>query len=308
MGEAIDKDPEKAVQATMRAQGGLISRAQARAAGLVDHDIRRRIRRNEWAQVHPGVYINHTGSLTWTRRAWAALLFCSPEGGGAALSHDWALRASDGPGRSHRRDSDPIYVAVARERTVRAPAGVVVRRTTRLGDAVQWNKHPPRVRIEEALIDVALQRRDEFGAIALLADGIQSRRTTATRLLESLAARPRVARRSFLEGVLRDLEAGACSALEQAYLDRVERRHALPDAHRQVRDSVRGTVYRDVLYEEQNLIVELDGRQFHDTCTTAGCIGELLAQRGWSGTIRRCPDCQRVDSQPPGDWESTRCA
>lgn len=60
--------------------------------------------------------------------------------------------------------------------------------------------------------------------------------------------RSRIARRALLVGVLADLEAGACSVLEQGYLRRVERAHALPVAERQVRASTRGTAFRDVEY------------------------------------------------------------
>ena len=59
--------------------------------------------------VHPGVYVNHTGELTWLQRAWAAVLFAWP----AALSHDSALRAADGPGSTRRRSSMSPWDAIA---------------------------------------------------------------------------------------------------------------------------------------------------------------------------------------------------
>ncbi len=50
--------------------------------------------------------------------------------------------------------------------------------------------------------------------------------------------------------VLRDVDAGACSVLEHGYLTLVERAHHCPRHRRQVRDSHRGPLYRDVVYEE----------------------------------------------------------
>jgi hypothetical protein len=52
----------------LRDQAGVIARRQALEAGLTDNDIRRRLRRREWVSVHPGVYVDHTGPLTWLQR------------------------------------------------------------------------------------------------------------------------------------------------------------------------------------------------------------------------------------------------
>ena len=59
-------------------QDGVIARWQALAAGATDSDIERRLRRREWARVSPGVYVDHTGPLTWRQRAWAAVLAVWP--------------------------------------------------------------------------------------------------------------------------------------------------------------------------------------------------------------------------------------
>jgi len=144
-------------------------------------------------------------------------------------------------------------------------------------------------------------------------------------LREVLAARLRVPRRGWLDAVLRDLETGACSVLEQAYLERVERAHGLPIASRQgADDSRQKLVYRDAEYAV-GLIVELDGRLFHDSattrdadmerdldaalgggqtirlswgqvvdrgCSTAGKVGQVLGLHGWSGVVQPCgPEC-----------------
>jgi hypothetical protein len=174
------------------------------------------------------------------------------------------------------------------------------------------------------VLDVAAATRTDFAALGELSRAVQGRRTTAERLLTALGSRQRIARRSWMTGVLQDVSAGACSVLEQGYLDRVERRHGLAPARRQVRDRVgAGVIYRDVEYHV-GLVVELDGL-FHDTttqrdadldrdlvtavagkdsvrlsygqvfdrsCWTAAHVGALLRTRGWSGSARTCaPDC-----------------
>lgn len=303
-------------------QSGVIARRQAITCGLSSHDVRRLVRRREWAPVHPGVYVDHTGPLTWLQRAWAAVL-AVPD---SALSHASAVRALDGPGR-READVGPIHIAVDRTRTVRTPAGVVRHYVTDLADRVQWNASPPRMRIEHATLDLAAGARSDFEAIACLAEAVQARRTTAPRMLDALGGRERIGRREFLASVLADVTVGTCSVLEHGYLTRVERPHGLPCAQRQLRSSARGPVYRDVDYEGLGLLVELDGRLFHDTtkardrdldrdldaavdgrftvrlgwgqvfgrpCETAPRIGRLLQKRGWRGATTRCPTCPVV--------------
>jgi hypothetical protein len=302
-------------------QDGVISRRQALATGATPNDIRRLLRRREWSAAIPGVYVTHTGPLTWTQRAWVAVLAFMP----AALCHDSALRAVDGPGRRGRDDSGPIHVAVDRNRAVPVRReGIITHHLADLAGKVQWNSSPPRVRIEHAVLDVAAEARSDYEAIAVLADAVQARRTTAARLRVVLDERTRIARRSLLAGALDDIAQGTCSLLEHGYLNRVERPHGLPRGQRQVGSSSHGPIYRDVTYVRHGLVVELDGRLFHDSarardrdldrdldaaveglagirlgwgqvfdrsCRTAVRVGELLRQRGWAGNIQRCPDC-----------------
>lgn len=301
-------------------QSGVVSRRQALERGLGDHDLRRLVRRRELTVVHPGVLVDHTGPLLWAQRAWAATLSVAP----SALSGTSALRAVNGPGRRDHDDRAPIHVAVDRQRKVVSPAGVVVHRVAGLEDRVLWNTSPPRLRTEEAVIDLAADARSELDAVHRIADAVQSRSTTADRLRAALDSRARVPRRSFLADVLDDIDQGACSVLEHGYLTRVERPHGLQRADRQVRDSARGPVYRDVDYREHGLVVELDGRLFHDSarardrdldrdlevvvsgrrsvrlgwgqvfdrpCRTASHVAALLRAGGWTGCPIMCPDC-----------------
>lgn len=301
-------------------QAGTISRHQALRAGCEPHDIRRRKRRREWAEVHPGVYVNHTGPLTWQQRAWAAVLVCAP----AALCHESAKRAADGPGRTTHDDGKPIHVAVGSNRTPDPPPGVIVHRLADLDTKVHWNTSPPRQRVEEVAVDLAAKARRDIDAIAELCDVVRSRQTTPARLAAALDGRSRVARRRLLEAVVADVAAGTCSALEQGYLARVERPHGLPRAHRQFKESLKGPLYRDAVYSHFGAIVELDGRMYHSSvrardadlerdldafvtgrvtarlgwgqvfdrsCTTAYKLAVAFQRLGWNGQFQRCPRC-----------------
>ena len=301
-------------------QAGVVTRNQAESAGLQRHDLRRLVRRRELLPLHPGVYVDHTGAPTFVHRAWAATLLLEP----AALTHTSALRAAEGPGS--QRPGEPVHVAVDRDRHHRLQRpGIVVHRVAHLGDRVMWHTGPPRVRYEEAALDVAAAAATDFQALAELSRAVQTRRTTALRLQQALAGRERISRRCWIDAVLTDVAQGTCSVLEHGYLQRVERAHGLALARRQVRDRLgAGSVYRDVLYAG-GVVVELDGRLFHDTttqrdrdfdrdlaaaadglrtvrvswgqvfdrpCWTAGRIERVLVRAGWPGPARPCgPTC-----------------
>ena len=319
-GPEPDPVDRQALRALMANQDGVISRRQAVECGLGDAAVRRLVRRREWVVVHRGVYVDHTGPLTWRQRAWAACLAAWP----AALSHQSALRAADGPGRRDGDDDGPVHIAVASGRRALGLAGVRVHDLAAFPSRVQWNHSPPRVRIEEVVLDLAAGAVDDLAAIGVVADAVRSRRTTAPRLRRALDSRLRIRRRELLRAVLVDVADGTHSALEHAYLTRVERAHGLPTGDRQAIDRRAGTIYRDVDYPDYGLVVELDGRLGHrsaadrdrdlardlvaktggrDTvrlgwgqatrhaCATARHVGVLLRQRGWTGQVLRCPAC-----------------
>lgn len=123
--------------------------------------------------------------------------------------------------------------------------------------------------------------------------------------------------------------------LEHGYVARVERPHGIPRARRQVRAVIAGApVYRDAEIDER-IVVELDGRMFHDSttardrdmerdldasvvgrttvrlgwgqvfdrpCSTAQKIGQLLAVHGWTGGLRRCGTSCSVSGNFPVTW------
>jgi hypothetical protein len=310
------------VAAHLAHQDGLITRAQALASGLTVTDLKRRLRRREWVQVHPGVYINHTGALTWRQRAWAAVLAAGPD---AALCLGSALRAHEGPGR-HGADDSVLHVAVAHGRPRVAPPGVRIHQMVALGSRVQWNKTPPSTRYDDTVLDLAAHGT-RMTSVARLADACGSRRTTAARLRDRLDERKRIAQRDWLRAVLSDVADGTCSVLEHGYLDLVERPHGLPPGTRQaLRDLGNGRVYRDVDLPGLGVRIELDGKLFHTStedrdkdlerdldavvaedgttirlgfgqvydrpCSTATKLAKVMQRRGWDGEPTPCDACR----------------
>ena len=102
-------------------QERVVSRAQVLDAGGNDNDIARMVRRREWAQVYPGVYVDHTGPLTLARQQEsAAVLYCAP----AALTGRSALRRYGVPvGRAFDDAATIVHVSVDRGRRLAARPG-----------------------------------------------------------------------------------------------------------------------------------------------------------------------------------------
>lgn len=311
---------ERALAALLRRQAGVVSRRQVFALGAQPHDLRRWVRRRELAVILPGCLVDHTGVPTWLQRAWAAVLACEP----AALGQESALAAATEKGRREGHPG-PIQVVVESDRSLRGLPGVQITRRRDLSRRVLWQAAPPRLRPEDAALDLAAAAADELAAVAALTGVCGDRLTTSARLKAALEARCQLRRGRWMRQVISDIESGTHSVLEHAYLSLVERPHGLPRGHRQVRaEGAGGTVIRDVGYPWP-VVVELDGRAHHGSweqrehdldrdlelaglgvltvrlsygqvldrpCATAVQVAAVLAQRGWTGQPNRCsPNC-----------------
>lgn len=301
-------------------QDGVVTRAQLVAASLTRAQVETLLRRKALVALHPGTYLTHTGTPTWSQRCWAATLYA----GRSALHLDSAL---------HRPGADPtprgpVHVAVDWSRRVVAQPGLQIHRVRDLDDLVQWNLAPPRVRLEVAAVEVAHRAVDELAAISALAAVVGSRRTVAARLRLEVRRRGRLRRRALLTELLDDLERGTHSVLEHGYLVRVLRPHGLPDptSRQAPATGSAGREYRDAAHDDFDLHVELDGR-LHDTseardrdadrdlddlargtaaprlryrqvfatpCRTAARLAKVFGARGWDGTPVPCraPACE----------------
>ncbi len=181
--------------------------------------------------------------------------------------------------------------------------------------------NPPRIAIEDIVLDLAAAEDDVGRAVTWVTTAVQSRLTTPARIRRAMQARHFVRHRRFLERLLNDVAEGVRSALELSYLHDVERAHGLPVGQRQ---QVRRRTETDVWYEEFGLLVELDGKVGHigrgrfrdmrrDNSATSdglatlryghadvfGCacevaleVGHNLALRGWTGLVMPCPRCR----------------
>ncbi len=297
-------------------QSGVVARHQLLDLGATPKDIERMLRRRDLTPSYAGVYVDHSGPLTRRQREWAAVQAIWP----AALTRETALPLDD---------RGVLHLAVHSDRTVQTPPRCVIHRTERLDDWVDWRAGPPAVTVDHALIDVMSTRiadDDVAGAFAALAQVAHTRLASPATLLAALGTRSRVSQRATIVGMVTDLAEGLCSVLERGYVHRVERPHGLPRGTRQATSRATGRrTDQDVRYRQYGVVVELDGRGYHDNpkawdddarrdmaeratsdlttvrvtyglvfgdeCRTASWIGAILQRQGWQGEVRRCHRC-----------------
>jgi hypothetical protein len=297
---------------TITEQRGLVTREQCLEAGMTSKAVRWKLESGQWLRAHPGVYQTLRGKDDWRTTALGAQLAVP----GSAWSHHTAAHVHGL--LSH--PPDRVDLLVDSSKRVTAPRGVTIHRRLDADshlDPLHW---PWRTTIEETVLDVTTTASvDEV--FAILGRAFQRQLTTEDALRGHLAARTRHPHRKWLEVVLADAASGAESALEMRFLRDVERAHGLPVGVRQRSTEPSRAERHDVAYEEQRVLVELDGRLGHDgtearirdgvrdrrsattgwlttrafwrdvlgfPCDLAYDLGAVFYSRGWVGTLKPC--------------------
>ena len=224
-----------------------------------------------------------------------------------------------------------VVVAVPGGRKVRQRlVGVHVVRSDAVVARADLRREPPRTTVEDTVLDLVNDSRDDHEAIGWITAALSARKTYPGRLLLASSRRQRLARRSVVEATCGRVRAGSTSPLEIGWVDRVERPHGLPKAARQEVGAGRvGRVFRDIVYEAFGVLVELDGRLGHEgaenafrdmdrdnravlggrvtlrfgwvavmghPCEAALQVAHVLMARGWAGQLKVCgPGCVVAD-------------
>ena len=293
------------------AQSDLLTTGQAADVGLQEDGLQRRVEESNWRRLGNGLYDTAPGHDTPLKATWTAALQVgepSAIGGDAAL----VLHGFD------RRFGVP-EIWVPDDRRPRSTTRARVRRD-KIGRLDRRVGSPSRISVEDAVLDVG-QRLSAEPLVSLLSEAVRLRVTTLDRIRHAMQGRRRMRHRDLFKDLLDDL-IGVESTLEYVYRRDVERVHALPRGVRQV--SLSAGTRSDVLYDEQGVIVELDGRFGHldpnsafrdlrrdnkhaqrnlvtlrygsadvraKPCEVARQVSSTLRGRGWQGNPVRCPCC-----------------
>ncbi|MGW5241323.1 type IV toxin-antitoxin system AbiEi family antitoxin domain-containing protein [Monashia sp. NPDC004114] len=135
----------------MAGQAGLVTKAQAVAAGIGPEAIRWAVSSRRWVVPHPGVYLTAPGRDDWEVRAVAALLYIGGDvalaGTSAALA--WGLE---------RREPEDVEVIVPAGRRASIRPGIAVTRSRVFGRRVHPTAWPHRTTVEHTVLDLGLRR------------------------------------------------------------------------------------------------------------------------------------------------------
>jgi hypothetical protein len=304
-------------------QAGIADRDQAMRAGFSRRQIAHRLRTGVWQRVYPGVYATFSGPLSREARLWAAVRWA---GEGAMLSHQTAAEVQevvDKPGGS-------IHITVPCRRRpgqLRPARGIVVHRSDQSQAEFVGPFKLPRTRIEDTVLDLVAAAPTFDHGYAWIGRAVSRKLVTVGRLREALSTRRRIRWRHWLTDALQESPNGLHSALELRYVRDVERAHGLPESQHQARRQIDGKVhYKDNLYADYQVAVEIDGPAYHQNkrvqadkdrdnanlavddvktfrfgpvavtervCETAAMVAVTLQRNGWKGSPRPCrrPGC-----------------
>lgn len=249
----------RAVERLGRSQGGVVSRAQAYAAGLTRGEVRAHVRARRWQRVWSRSLCLHTGEVSPMGRQWAAVF----EGGDRAMLDGEASLVASG---LEHYNAHVMRVSVPRGVKPLRGAGLDIRRTRRWREEDRVATGVPRTRVPVAAVRAAMWARSDRQASLLLTLPVQQGMTTADLLGEALLDVQRDRRLSLLHSVVLDLVGGARSLGELDFAAACRRRN-LPEPSRQtVRRGRDGRYYLDVCWEDFSVVVEIDG--IHHTWAT----------------------------------------
>ena len=239
-------------------QFGVITRDQARAAGMKARAIDRRLESGEWTRVFQGVYRLTSSPRIWHQALLGASFWAGP-GSAIALRAAAALLEFDGfkPG--------PVEL-VGESRRV-SPAGVRFHHTSQLLDADVMDLRPFRVTNATRLLLDFAAILDEERLGQLLDESLRRRLTSIPRLrwrlLQAVDHKPRGM--SKLLKLIEDRELGVPESVLEARFLRLLKKSRLPQPKRQfeIRSSNRLIARVDFAYPQIKLAIETDGYRYH---------------------------------------------
>lgn len=259
----LPMETERQLSKLARRQHGLVTLAQAAAAGVSPEAVRWRVRTGRWNRVTPGVFALAGTADTWRQKTMAAVLAAGP---GAVASHTTAAALYDLSCCPFKG----VEITVPRRRSPRSKLAVV-HTSTRLDSAdVASIASIPVTRPARTLVDLA-GRVDKTVLGEALDDALIRRLTT----LERLKRRAKVLGGTGRDGttVLRDvLAAWAEGDMPEGVAEmRMVRRllangRPKPILQYQVRDPTGRFLARlDAAYPEVRVGVEMNGFRWHGT-------------------------------------------
>ena len=263
--DQIPPSAQPSWQVLLAEQHGIVGFAQLRSYGHTKADLEANLEAGRWQRVLPRVYATFTGALSRPAKLHAALLY---GGGHAVLSHhtaaeEWGLV----PITDRPAEITVPYTSSA----ISHPSLLIVHRS-RAWPYIALNTNPPRTRMTDTILDLAVSQPTSRAARMLVVDLVSRSSVSLQSMLDCVQTRPPFRYRAAIRRGLVQVDSGLMSALEVEYKEEVEDPHGLPCGKRQTPVKVDGkTLWEDVTYDEHGaaVTVRLDGRASHATAGIA---------------------------------------
>ncbi|HET8658932.1 MAG TPA: type IV toxin-antitoxin system AbiEi family antitoxin domain-containing protein [Micromonosporaceae bacterium] len=269
-------DDKARLHALADRQGGLITRAQARACGYSMYQVRRRLAAGEWQHVLGTVYTVRPTQVTPQLRDAAALL-AVPSGvlAGPSAARRLGIRVPD----------SGTYLWIGAGRGVGLPGVTYLRSPLSARD--RWPAGDAVVTATGRTVFDCLLVLADADALNLLDDALRERWTSLGELARRVrehAGRPGAPR---LVGLMRKIASGARSEAERRAVALLHTaRISGWVANHRIRDAKGALIaVGDLVFPAARLIVELDGRAFHATADRFAHDRERqnrLVAEGWT--------------------------
>lgn len=303
-------DVSEQLRSLIRRQSGVFTPAQALRHGATKAVLDRMARDGHWHCLTRGLW-SVVEEPDWLGQAWGGLLLGGKDAvlGGRAAAHLWGAAGQPRTIKvwsPRKLKGHPAIGGLQFGHGIRNPAD---------------DAQPARIPLADAVLEMCLDASVD-DVVGHVSRAVKSRRTTTALIREALDCTRSHPHRQLLRDITHAHEAGTQSPIERRYLHDVARAHGLPDGVRQAAASRRR--FTDVGYEEYGVLVELDGRAYHEglaahadmardngnllngnrtfrygmlavaatPCRVAGEVGVGLRQGGWTGERMRCRPCR----------------
>jgi very-short-patch-repair endonuclease len=249
----------------LEAADGVMDTATA-LSFLTRRQLHWRVASGRWQRPCRGVLVAHSGPLEESQILRVALLAAGRQSALGGLTAAW-LDGFTGFGDKAQVSVRPVHVIVPagfKPRVMPPTVNTVIHYSRTLTELdVHPLRQPRRTRIARSLIDAAAWMATDRGAMAVLAAGVQQRLVRVEDLRRVAERTETLKRRALIVSILGDIAGGAEALSELDFTRRVIRAFRLPEPSRQVarRDSRGRRRWIDVMWDEDKLVVEIDGAQ-----------------------------------------------